>query len=105
MITVQTWRDAIELPVPETKSLVTFAGHLTYAQVTEELDSIGCRFDPVALHQPSGQLALQAESTGTTFTFRTEAGSDALLDSAGHWISTHECTPPEADAPDDGFGA
>ncbi|MEU2358979.1 hypothetical protein ABZ599_39585 [Streptomyces misionensis] len=105
MITVQTWRDAIELPVPETKSLATSAGPLTYAQVTAELDSIGCRFDPVTLHQPPGQLALQVESTGTTFTFRTEAGDDTLLDSAVHWISTHECTPPEAHAPDDGFGA
>ncbi|MEV7679941.1 hypothetical protein AB0O64_15485 [Streptomyces sp. NPDC088341] len=34
-----------------------------------------------------------------------KAGSEPLLDSADHWISTHECTPPEAEVPDDGFGA
>ncbi|MFI0724622.1 hypothetical protein [Streptomyces sp. NPDC021224] len=105
MISVQTWRDTIELPTSGTKSFATYAGPLTHAQVTAELNAIGCRFNPVTLHQPPGQLALQAESTGTTFTFRTEADSEPLLDSAGHWISTHECTPPEADDPDDGFGA
>jgi hypothetical protein len=105
MIIVQTWRDTIELPVPEKMSLATFAGPLTHAQVTAELHAIGCRFNPVTLHQPPGQLTFQVESTGTTFTFRTEAGSEPLLDSAGHWISTHECTPPGADVPDDGFGA
>lgn len=105
MISVQTWRDTIDLPVPGTTSPATSAGPLTYAQVTAELDAIGCRFDEVTLHQPPGQLSLRAEPTGTTFVFRTEAGSEPLLDSVGHWISTHTCTPPEADAPDDGFGA
>lgn len=76
-----------------------------YAQVTAELDSIGCRFSPVTLHQPSGQLALQVESTGVTFTFRTEGDSEPLLDCVGHWIAAHECTPPAVDSPDDDFGA
>ncbi|MFG1812024.1 hypothetical protein [Streptomyces sp. NPDC049040] len=104
MISVQTWRDTIELPVAGTTSLATSAGPLTHAQVTAELNAIGCRFTPVALHQPPRQLALQVESTGTTFTFRTETGSEPLLDHAGHWITTHECTRPAADGPDDGFG-
>ncbi|WP_031519795.1 hypothetical protein [Streptomyces sp. NRRL F-5123] len=104
MISVQTWRNTIELPVPGSKSLAVSAGPLTHAQVTAELNSIGCRFSPVTLHQPPRQLALQVESTGATFTFRTESGSEALLDSVGHWITAHECTPLEASAPDDGFG-
>ncbi|MFI0943291.1 hypothetical protein [Streptomyces sp. NPDC021020] len=105
MISVQTWRETIELPVPGRRSLATSAGPLTHARVTAELSSIGCRFSPVTLHQPPGQFALQAESTGTTFTFRTNDDSESLLDSVGHWITAHECTPPESDAPDDGFGA
>ncbi|MFE4174069.1 hypothetical protein ACFRR7_18810 [Streptomyces sp. NPDC056909] len=105
LISVQTWRDAIELPVPGTGRLVTFAGPLTHTRVMAELSAIDCPFTSLTLHQPPGQLALQVDSTGVTFTFRAEAGSEPLLDSAGHWISTHECTPPEADAPDDGFGA
>ncbi|MET8968763.1 hypothetical protein [Streptomyces hydrogenans] len=104
MISVQTWRDTIELPVPGTGTLTAFAGPLTHAQVTAELNTMGCRFSPVTVHQPPGQLALQVEATGVTFTF-AEAGSRPLLDSASHWISTHECTPPATDAPDDGFGA
>ncbi|MEU2898752.1 hypothetical protein ACWC4E_14425 [Streptomyces sp. NPDC001273] len=59
----------------------------------------------MTLHQPPGQLALQVEKTGVTFTFRAEADSEPLLESAGHWIGSHECTPPATDAPDDGFGA
>lgn len=105
MISVQTWRGAIELPLPGTGEVATFAGPLTHTQVTAELDLTGCRFSPVTLHQPPGQSALRVESTGVTFTFRTEAGSEPLLESAGHWISTHGCTPPATDAPDDGFGA
>ncbi|MFF7341957.1 hypothetical protein ACFZAT_32195 [Streptomyces sp. NPDC008163] len=105
MISMQTWRDTIELPAPGTKSLATFSEPITHAQVTAALDTIGCCFNPVTIQQPPGQLALQVESTGTTFTFRTRADSEPLLDSAGHWIGTHECAPPEADAPDDGFGA
>ncbi|MFE4416391.1 hypothetical protein [Streptomyces sp. NPDC056821] len=105
LISVQTWRDAIELPVPGTTTLATFAGPLTHTQVTAELNAVGCRLSPVTLHQPPGQLALQVETTGVTFTFRAEADSEPLLESAGHWISSHECTPPATDAPDDGFGA
>lgn len=105
MISVQTWRDTIDLPVPATKSTATLSGPLTRTQVTDRLTAIGCCVNPVAAQQPPGQLVLGVESTGTTFTFRTEAGSEPLLVSAGHWISTHECTPQEAGAPDDGFGA
>ncbi|MFE3517558.1 hypothetical protein [Streptomyces sp. NPDC059166] len=93
LISVQTWRDAIELPVPGTTTLATFAGPLTHTHVTAELNSAGCRLRPVTLHQPPGQLALQAETTGVTFTFRAEADAEPLLASAGHWISSHECTP------------
>lgn len=105
LITVQTWRDSIELPAPGTTALATSAGPLTRTQVTTELNAIGCRLNRVVLHQPPGQLALRTEATGVTFTFRTEAGSEPLLESAGHWISSHECTPSTTDAPDDGFGA
>ncbi|MEU3660357.1 hypothetical protein AB0E77_11430 [Streptomyces sp. NPDC032940] len=105
MISVQTWRDTIELPVPETSALATFAGPVTHADVTAELRAVGCRLRPGTLHQPPGQLALQVERTGVTFTFRAEAGSEPLLDSAGHWTSAHQCTPPATDAPDDAFGA
>ncbi|MDX3231903.1 hypothetical protein [Streptomyces sp. ME19-01-6] len=105
LISVQTWRDAIELPVPGTTTLATFAGPPTHTQVTAQLNAVGCRLSPVTLHQPPGQLALQVETTGVTFTFRAEADSEPLLESAGHWISSHECTPPATDAPNDGFGA
>ncbi|MEU1371953.1 hypothetical protein ABZ454_38580 [Streptomyces sp. NPDC005803] len=104
LISVQTWRDAIELPVPGTGTLAAYTGPLTHARVTEELRVIGCPFTPVTLHQPPGQIALRIDSTGVTFTFRAEADSEPLLDNAGHWISAHECTPPEAGASDDGFG-
>lgn len=57
-----------------------------------------------SLTQPPGQLALQVESTGVSFTFRTEDDSEPLLDNVSHWITDHECTPPEPDIPDDGFG-
>ncbi|MFE7619561.1 hypothetical protein [Streptomyces sp. NPDC057496] len=105
LISVQTWRDAIELPVPGTAILATFAGPLTHTQVAAELGAAGCRPGPVTLHQPPGQLALQVETTGDTFTFRAEADAEPLLESAGHWISGHECTPRATGAPDDGFGA
>lgn len=105
LISVQTWRDVIELPGPGTTTLATSAGPVTHTQVTAELDAAGCRLSPVTLHQPPGQLTLQVETTGVTFTFRAETGSEPLLDSAGHWISSHECAPPATDAPDDGFGA
>jgi hypothetical protein len=105
LISVQTWRDAIELPVPGTTTLATFAGHLTHHQVTAELDAFGCRLSPVTLHQPPGQLALRVEATGVTFAFWTEDDSASLLKGAGHWITSHECTHPATDAPDDGFGA
>ncbi|MCL7382115.1 hypothetical protein [Streptomyces sp. 35G-GA-8] len=105
LISVQTWRDVIELPVPGTGTLATFTGPLTYTRVTAELSAIGCPFTSLTLPQPPGQLTVQVDSTGVTFAFRADAGSEPLLDSAGHWISTHECAPPEAGAPDDGFGA
>ncbi|MGW6740097.1 hypothetical protein ACWGDX_04975 [Streptomyces sp. NPDC055025] len=91
--------------VPGTGTLATFAGPLTHTRVMAELSAIDCPFTSLTLPQPPGQLAVQVDSTGVTFVFRAEAGSEPLLDSAGHWISTHDCTPPEADAPDDGFGA
>ncbi|GJF33835.1 hypothetical protein KNE206_65350 [Kitasatospora sp. NE20-6] len=103
-ISVQTWRDTVDLPGPGTRTSVTSPGPFMHTQVTAELGAAGCRFSPVTFHQPPGQLALQVESTGVTFTFRTGAGPEPLLDSAAHWIGTHECVPPETDAPDDGFG-
>ncbi|MGW2591709.1 hypothetical protein ACWCXC_15800 [Streptomyces sp. NPDC001515] len=105
MISVQTWRDAVELPVPGTERLAAFAGPLTHSQITAELNTMGCRFNPLTLHQPPGQMALQVEATGVTFTFRTEAGAEPLLDSASHWSNPHECALQPTHAPDDGFGA
>ncbi|MEV7789225.1 hypothetical protein AB0O72_28165 [Streptomyces sp. NPDC088106] len=105
LISLQTWRDAIELPVSGTTTLATFVGPLPHTHVTAELSAVGCRLSPVTLHQPPGQLALQVEKTGVTFTFRAEADSEPLLESAGHWIGSHKCTPSATDAPDDGFGA
>ncbi|MEV6162505.1 hypothetical protein AB0L71_11385 [Streptomyces sp. NPDC052052] len=106
-ISVQTWRDAISLPVPGTTTLATFAGTLTHTQVTAELIAGGCHPSPVTLHRPPGQLALRVETTDVTFTFQAEAESMPLLAKVGHWINSdgHECTPPATDAPDDGFGA
>ncbi|MFE5886063.1 hypothetical protein [Streptomyces hydrogenans] len=95
MICVQTWRDVLELPVGETPPAV-FAGSPTHAEVTAGLSATGCRFGPVTEHQPPGQSALRVDSTGVTFTFRTASGSEPLLDSAGHWIATHDCAPPAA---------
>ncbi|MFJ1707640.1 hypothetical protein [Kitasatospora sp. NPDC088346] len=102
---MQTWRDVISLPAPGTTTPAMSAGPLTHAQVTAELDSIGCRFAPVTLCQPPGQTAMRVESTGVTFTFRAERGSGLLLDGVGHWITTHACSQPGSDTPDDGFGA
>ncbi|WP_329030482.1 hypothetical protein [Streptomyces sp. NBC_01423] len=105
MISVQTWRETVELPVLGTEKRATFTGPLTHSQITAELSTMGCRFNPVTLHQPPGQTALQVEATGVTFTFRTEAGSEPLLTNAGHWSTTHTCPPHPTHAPDDGFGA
>lgn len=105
MISVQAWRETVELPVFGTEKRATFTGPLTHSQITAELSTMGCRFNPVTLHQPPGQTALQVEATGVTFTFRTEAGSEPLLTTAGHWSNTHTCPPHPTHAPDDGFGA
>lgn len=104
LISVQTWRDVIELPVPGTTALATLAGSVTRAQVTAELGGVGCRLSPVTLGQPPGQIALRAGASGVVFTFRAEADCEPLLENAGHWASGHVCTPPAAGAANDGFG-
>ena len=104
-ISVQTWQDSIDLPHSESKKIVSHPGHLTHRQVTSALEAIGCHWQPAARQQPPGQIALQAEPTGATLTFRTADIPEPLLENAGIWTSTHRCTPPDLNAPDDGFGA
>ncbi|WP_432103226.1 hypothetical protein [Streptomyces sp. bgisy091] len=94
LISVQTWRDVIELPVPGTRGLAVSAGLLTGADVMAGLGEAGCRLMPVTAGQPPGQSALRAEPTGVTFTFRSQDGSEPLLVNVGHWTVGHECVPP-----------
>jgi hypothetical protein len=104
-VTVQTWRDTIRLPHAGSAITTTHPGRPTHRQVVSALHETGCRWQPVTLNQPPGQIALQTEPTGTTFTFGTANTPEPLLEKAGIWTSTHDCPPPAGDTPDDGFGA
>jgi len=103
-VSVQTWRDAIELPAPGSKTTISHPGHLTLTEITAGLDAIGCHAWPRTRDKPPGRLTLRAEPSGITFTFRTDDGPEPLLEIVSSWIATHECTPPADDVPDDDFG-
>jgi hypothetical protein len=103
-INVQTWLDPVELPDPRSNTITAFPARMTYQQITGALDATGCRWQPT-LRQPPGQVSLDTEPLGVSFTFRTDDGPEPLLDLASAWISAHECTPLPAGLPDDGFGA
>ncbi|OIJ94875.1 hypothetical protein [Streptomyces colonosanans] len=103
-MSIQTWRDRIELPQPGSKDAVSHPGDLTLAAVTAGLDAIGCPTQPVTHHQPPGQLTLRAEPFGATFTFQAHAVPELLLARVSSWTAVHDCTSPAEDVPDDGFG-
>ncbi|WP_406207731.1 hypothetical protein OH807_35375 [Kitasatospora sp. NBC_01560] len=105
MMCLQAWRDTIALPAPGSATIASHPGGLTLAHVTDALDAIDCRYRPVTLHQPPGQMALEAATTGVAFTFRTDVEAQPLLDTAGSWTTTHTCAPLPSDLPDDGLGA
>ncbi|MFI6602749.1 hypothetical protein ACIBHX_41405 [Nonomuraea sp. NPDC050536] len=102
MISVQSWRDPIELPDSHSNMITPMRSSVTYEQITSALDAAACRWHPIP-GQPSGQTALYTEPHGVNFVFRISE-SGALLEKAGTWISSHDCLPPPSGLPDDGLG-
>lgn len=100
-ISVQAHRNPVELPNPTTNTLTAYPSRLTWKTITDSLTTAGCRWHTRPDDLPD-RIELHTEPAGVSFTFRT--GHEPLLEQAGHTITTHDCTPPPHDLPDDGLG-
>ncbi|MBR7838605.1 hypothetical protein KDL01_35385 [Actinospica durhamensis] len=105
-LTVQTWREAIELPrtgLGPGQWFVRYRERVGQSELMAALRAAGCAVEEDARPVP-GQVTLRALGSGVAFVFGTDHRERALLECADVWGAGHDCPPVEPGMPEDGFG-
>lgn len=92
IISVQTWRDMVELPPSVTEGTGPFPSGLTYADVVSALDRAGCSWETCPSLTFGNQRTLVVTSTGASFTFAIPEGESPVLHGAGFPGDGHDCS-------------
>jgi len=102
-ISVQTWRGSVELPGDEGGGLQRAPACVTYRQMIDALERVGCAWE--ALPPIQGQCGLRTVPEKIEFVFTLDEGSEPVLHGAHSWAYSHECIDPGTAAREfpDGF--
>ncbi len=89
-VTVQTWRETVELPgQAQSGEVITLSARLTFAQVVDALAAADCQWEQCKATQ--GHRALRTLPQRVDFTFVTDDGAEPMLHVAGTWSHDHDC--------------
>ncbi|MFB7222635.1 hypothetical protein [Streptomyces sp. NPDC056227] len=91
LICIQTWRDVIELPSSVPGETQVFPAAVTFQNVTQALDQVGCPWQPDASLTFGDQRALTALPSRATFVFEIVQGAEPVLNVVGLPSDFHDC--------------
>ncbi|MEW2293035.1 hypothetical protein ABZ719_10055 [Streptomyces sp. NPDC006743] len=91
LISLQTWRDTVELPPAAVGGTGTFPVGLTYRDVVSALDDAGCPWEPCPSLTFGDQCSLVAIPSAANFTFAIPEGEEPVLNLMGLPGDGHVC--------------
>ncbi|WP_329385447.1 hypothetical protein [Streptomyces sp. NBC_01716] len=94
LISVQTWRDVVELPTSIVGGTGTFPAGLKHADVVSALNKAGCSWEPYLPMTFGNQCSLVAVGTRANFTFGIPEGEEPVLHGMGLPGDGHDCARP-----------
>lgn len=91
MICIQTWRESIDLPAPDTGAIETHRSSVTYEAILAALAAEGCAWEPNPQLTFGSQRALLAGPCSTGFVFDVVDDGSVILNIVSAHRPVHHC--------------